>query len=176
MIFERPIPGQSLTTELKGAPYENPSEIVDPIDAAKYHLERMNTEESTEDLIYFMEEGLSIRTITQGIIRGGVFGGRHSIDVGLIIAPVIHEYIKDVAELGGIDYDEGLDDNKARAVINYNRDMTRAKAMLRELKIDAADAVDEPSPMEKPMEEPEVMEEPMVAEAKPMGLMSKMGV
>ena len=54
--------------------------------------------------------------------------------------------------------------------------MTRAKAMLRELKIDAADAVDEPSPMEKPMEEPEVMEEPMVAEAKPMGLMSKMGV
>jgi len=30
--------------------------------------------------------------------------------------------------------------------------------------------------MEKPMEEPKVMEEPMVAEAKPMGLMSKMGV
>ena len=149
MIFERPIPGQSLTTEPKGAPYENPPEIVDPVDAAKYHLERMNTEESTEDLIYFMEEGLDIKTI---------------------------EYIKDVAELGGIDYDEGLDDNKARAVINYNRDMTRAKAMLRELKIDAADAVDEPSPMEKPMEEPEVMEEPMVAEAKPMGLMSKMGV
>ena len=176
MIFDRPIPGQSLTTEPKGAPYENPPEIVDPIDAAKYHLERMNTEESTEDLIYFMEEGLSIRTITQGIIRGGVFGGRHSIDVGLIIAPVIHEYIKDVAELGGIDYDEGLDDNKARAVINYNRDMTRAKAMLRELKINAADAVDEPSPMEKPMEEPKVIEEPMVAEAKPMGLMSKMGV
>ncbi len=29
MMYDRPIPGQSLTTEPKNAPYENPPEIVD---------------------------------------------------------------------------------------------------------------------------------------------------
>ena len=31
MQFERPVPGQSLTTTPKSAPYERPPEITDPI-------------------------------------------------------------------------------------------------------------------------------------------------
>ena len=37
IIFAAPIPGQSLTTEPKGLPFERPPKIVDPIEALDLH-------------------------------------------------------------------------------------------------------------------------------------------
>lgn len=193
MLFDRTPPGFGLTTEPKGTPFENPPEITDPIESAKYHLDRMNTEESTEDLLYFLEQGLDIVTITQGIVRGGVFNGIHSIDVGLIIAPIIHEYIRDIAELSGMDFDEGTEDKNGKKVIKYSRDTERARKMLAELKIDSKDSMkksmldkDVPSEMQNMPDEslvedldiPDDMmpEKPVVEDKKLMGLMSKMEV
>ena len=38
----RPIPGQSLTSTPKGAPYERPPEIVELQDVVKLHMENFN--------------------------------------------------------------------------------------------------------------------------------------
>lgn len=40
--FARPIPGQSLTTTPKNAPYERPPEITDPEQAMQIHMYRLN--------------------------------------------------------------------------------------------------------------------------------------
>ena len=68
----RPIPGQSLTTEPKNVPYENPPEIVDPELAAMAHLQKINNADAVEDLLFFLESGVSVVTLTEGLCRVAV--------------------------------------------------------------------------------------------------------
>ena len=189
MIFDRPQPGFSLTQEPKGAPFENPPDIVDPEEATRYHLDKMNNPNAFEDISYFLEKGIDIPTLVQGILRSAVFQGVHSIDVSLIVAPVLHEFIKDIGDATGVDYDEGISDSKERAVIRYQRNVARSEKMLKKLGINAEETMsgeEKPDSMEdqmeamivadeeeKPMEETP-MEEPTEAPMEePKGLMSR---
>lgn len=137
MIFDRVQPGFSLTQEPKGAPFENPPDITDPEEAAMYHLDRMNNADAFEDISYFLEEGIDIPTLVQGILRNAVFQGVHSIDVSLIVAPTLHEFIKDIGDITGVDYDEGISNDGDRAVIRYQRNVARAEKMLEKLGVSA---------------------------------------
>ena len=190
MIFDRVPPGYSLTQEPKGTPFQNPPEINDPEEAAMYHLDKMNDAQAFEDIGFFLEEGVPIPTLVQGITRGGVMAGIHSIDVSLIISPVLHEFIKDVGDVLGIDYDEGLEDPKARARQKYRRDVARADRMLKKLNIDVEETYQEGKGVDQntkeqtdammivakaEVKEPEteMPEEENMPEEKSMGLMSR---
>jgi hypothetical protein len=172
LTFERPIPGQSLTTEPKNAPYERPPEIVDPIEAIDAHIDNLLKPGAMEDVLYFLEFGVDLVTMVQGILRAAVLEGIHSIDVSLIIAPVIHEYIKGFADAADLDYDEGFEDEEAKRVLSYRRDVDRAKKMLDELRKQEGEEI--PTTMEEMTEEPEM--EPEVEEEEPakVGLMVRM--
>ena len=168
MIFERPIPGQSLTTEPKNVPYENPPEIVDPELAAMAHLEKLNNADAVESLLFFLESGIDVVTLTEALCRSAVIQGVHSIDVSLIIAPVIHEFIKSCADAAEIEYDEGIDNKKEREATRYSRDVVRARRMLKDLKVNPEETVSEVE---------EQTEEKVEMEDKPKeGLMSRMEV
>ena len=154
------IPGQSLTAEPKNAPYENPPEMNTSEDAIMWHLTRLVEDDKMEALIDTLELGLDVVTITEGLLRGAVLNGRHSIDISLVIAPVIHEYITATADKLGIEYDEGLPDNsELDDAIEYQINEKKAKDMLAELDMEVEDEeVEEPMqeelPMDMPMEEP----------------------
>ena len=180
-MFDRPPAGYSLTQEPKGAPFENPPEMSDPTEAARYHLDRLNDPELIEDAMFFLEQGVDIMSLVQGILRGAVMQGQHSIDVSLIIAPILHEFIKQVADATDTPYDEGFENKKSKAVIKYQRNVAKAKAELDKLDI-KPDVPSEDTP-DKSMivgadPEDEVIKlieentEDMKKE-KPMGLMSK---
>lgn len=152
------IPGQSLTAEPKNAPYENPPEITTAEDAIMWHLNRLQDEEKFQALADTLELGLDVVTITEGLLRGAVMGGIHSIDVSLIIAPVIHEYITSTAEKLDIDFEEGLpDDSENRDAIEYQINEKKAKDMLADLDMEVEEEeepVQAELPMDMPMEEP----------------------
>lgn len=113
-------PGQSLTAEPKNAPYENPPEMNKPEEAILWHLERISTKERTEALLDLMELDSSVVELTEGILRAAVMEGRHSIDISLIIAPILHETIKTIADRAGIEYEEGFpDDSEEKAALDY---------------------------------------------------------
>ena len=112
MISNRPIPGQSLTTTPKNAQYEQPPLIVNPEEALQIHLTRLSKPRSMEDMLEFIEGGVDIRTIVEGILRGAVLNGVHSIDVSLIIAPVLHEFIRGLPLAAGIDFEDGFEDQQ----------------------------------------------------------------
>tara|TARA_B110000908_G_scaffold12402_1_gene14386 strand:- start:1357 stop:1863 length:507 start_codon:yes stop_codon:yes gene_type:complete len=164
------IPGQSLTAEPKAAPYENPPEMNTEEDAIMWHLERLSEEDRMEALVDTLELGVDVVTLTEGILRGAVLEGRHSIDISLVIAPVIHEFIKTTAEKMNIDFEEGLpDDSEERIDIEYQINERKAKKMLEELDMDEGtdvETVDEPIQEELPMDMPMM---------KPKGLMAKRG-
>jgi len=171
MAFERPIPGQSLTTEPKNAPYERPPEIVDPVEALNVHIENLLKPGAMEDALYFLEYGVDLVTLVQGILRGAVMEGIHSIDVSLIIAPVIHEYIKGFADADGVDYKEGWETEEEEKALSYRRDAARAKKLMDKLREEEGQAI--PTTMKEMTEEPEM--EPEVEEEEPAktGLMAR---
>ena len=166
------IPGQSLTSEPKNAPYENPPEITTPEDAIEWHLDRLLEDDKFSSLLDAMELGMDVVTLTEGLLRGAVVDGRHSIDISLIIAPVVHEFIKSAAEQSGVDYDEGIpDDTEERNMVQYKINSRKAKKMLAEYEEDAGIESDE-SKMDTVEEEvEETVEE---TKAAPAGLMSRM--
>ena len=131
--FERSIPGQSLTVEPRNAPYERPPEVTDPEEALLIHLQNLNSVEAIEDLMFFLELGVDIKTLTEGILRSAVLEGIHSVDISLIVAPTIHEYIKNTADTLDVPYDEGFDDLDPDEV-TYNRRVLLATKQLQKFK------------------------------------------
>ena len=130
LIFNGPIPGQSLTSEPKGLPFERPPEIADPIKALEMHIENMSQPEALEDALFFLEMGVDLVTLVEGILRSAVMEGLHSLDVSLIVAPVLHEHIKGYAVLANIEFDEGFEDPDRDKALSYERDTMRARKLL----------------------------------------------
>ena len=133
-VFERPIPGQSLTAEPNSQAFERPPEIVDPIEALDAHLENLLEPGAMEDVLYFLEFGVDLVTMVQGILRSAVMEGIHTIDTSLIIAPVLHEYIKGYADAVDLEYEEGFETEKEEKALSYRRDKARAKKLMQQLK------------------------------------------
>ena len=167
-IFDRPIPGQSLTVEPKNQAYERPPEITDPIEALDIHIEKLLQPDAMEDVLYFLESGVDLVTMVQGILRSAVMEGIHSIDVSLIIAPVLHEHIKGFADVANLDYEEGFENQEGKKALAYRRDVARAKKMIGELPGQEDKAT--PTTIEQTTKEPEMEVEEQQQPAK-TGLM-----
>jgi len=173
-MFSAPIPGQSLTSEPKNSPWENPPQMTTPEEAVMWHIERLGKPKKVKSVVGLLSLDLDVVTMTEGILRGAVAEGRHSVDVSLIIAPIIHEYIKGIGDAAKINYNEGLDDGEEDIDLREVNMALREKEVEDILKnIEDGEEIDL-SPLEEdvPSEEEPMMEEPE-EEPKPMGLMSR---
>jgi hypothetical protein len=163
--FNRPIPGESLTSTPRNAPFERPPEITDPEEALEVHLVRLTDEKRMGAAIDLLEVGVDLQSLVEGILRTAVMNGVHSIDVSLVIAPVIHEYIKLTADQLGVDYSEGFDeDEEDEEVKTYAVASAKARKKLKQMDMMPTEEPEETKEEEVEMEEP-------VAEEKPRGLM-----
>lgn len=108
-MFDYPIPGQSLTTEPRSMPFERPPEVVDPEQALQIHLSSLTNAKRMDAIFTLLENDIDLVTVVEGITRSAVANGIHTVDVSLIVAPVIHEFIKSSADALGIEYVEGFD-------------------------------------------------------------------
>ena len=114
MTFDAPIPGQSLTTPPTQYAWERPPKFVDPEEALQYYLNRLNNPDQVEALMDFLELDVPVKVLVEGILRGGVADGMHTIDISLLIAPILHEFIVGYAQELGITYDDGFEDKEAK--------------------------------------------------------------
>ena len=172
LMFERPIPGQSLTAESKSQAFERPPEITDPIEALEAHMDNLAKEGAMEDALYFLEFGVDLVTLVQGILRAAVMEGIHSIDVSLIIAPVLHEHIKGFADAVGLEYEEGFENKEGKKVLSYRRDVARAKEMLKKIEEEEEEDASSTDVISEAVEE----SEPEIEKQEPVktGLMARM--
>jgi hypothetical protein len=174
MQFDRPIPGQSLTSTPKGAPYERPPEINDPMEALEMHLDNLDNPKAIKEAMFFLEMGVDVVTLVEGILRNAVMQGNHSIDVSLIIAPVIHEYIKGYADSLDIEYEEGFEDRDQEERISYARNELLARKVLSRINMQEdtpKDMLEEKPDVEESMPMMDQVEENSVE--KPQGLMAR---
>lgn len=115
--FSQPIPGASLTTEPKGYAWERPAQYDKPEEALSFYINKFDDEETTDDINLALGEGFPLDILVSSILTNGVMDGIHTTDVKLLIAPVLHEYLRIKADAAGIDVKENaksLEDIKSK--------------------------------------------------------------
>ena len=107
--FDRPIPGQSLTAELGARPWQTAYQYSTVEDALEYYIPRFANEQVSEQVLDVLEMGVPVTTLANTIQLGNVMEGRHSIDVGMLVMPVLMELIMYIADSENIEYSTGLE-------------------------------------------------------------------
>jgi hypothetical protein len=110
--FNAPIPGQGLTAELGARPWQTPPQYTTVEDALDYYIPRLESEEVSEQLLDVLEMGVPVTNVADTMQTGGVLQGKHSVDVGMLILPVLVELIMVIADAAGIKYTSGLEKDK----------------------------------------------------------------
>lgn len=116
-IFDAPIPGMSLTHELGARPWQTPPQFPTVDEAIEYYMASMTSEEFMEQLIDVLEMGVPVTSIANSMQLSSVMEGKHSVDVGMLVVPLLIELIMMLGDSAGIEYETGLqnpDRNKAR--------------------------------------------------------------
>jgi hypothetical protein len=126
MALLAPIPGQSLTDEPNNFAWERPPEISDPDEAVVFHLDRLSEKPIVDSVLHLLQMGFPVDVLTRSILTGAVGSGMHSIDVSLLISPVIEEEIAYMGTTAGIKFkntfgndetDDDIQEKKLKDVI-----------------------------------------------------------
>ena len=147
--FDRPIPGMSLTAELGNRPWQQPPQYTTVEEALQWYIPRLTNPELLDQLLDVMETGIPLTTIADAMQTGGVMEGKHSLDVGILILPVLIETMAYLAEEAGIEYTEGSNIEADTDSISGSR----IALALSKVKDEIEPEVTEKEPMEKTTEE-----------------------
>ena len=71
----------------------------------------MSLEDFSDQLIDVMEMGVPVTDIANTLQLGGVMEGVHSIDVGILVIPLLIEMMMLIGDSAGVKYDSGLEAN-----------------------------------------------------------------
>jgi hypothetical protein len=114
-------------------------------------MERMSSEEFMVQLAEVLESGVPVTSIANSIQLSSVMEGVHTVDVGMLVLPMIMEMLMMIGDSAGVKYDKGLE-NPNKPIL---RDSTIAKAVAEyEAKIEDKDVVEETEDKEVEDEEP----------------------
>ncbi len=150
--FSRPIPGQSLTHELRARPWQNPPQFSTVEESMDWYLDRFDNPELVQELLSIIESGIPLSTIANSMQLGAVLQGVHSIDVGVLVLPILIEIMKTLAEKTDTKYvmgDEPEESDRASDAV-LDSALSKIKGM-----------TVEDMPEEEEMMEEETQEEPM---------------
>jgi hypothetical protein len=111
--FNRPIPGQSLTAPLGDRPWQTPPQYTTVEEALDYYIPRLDSDEVVNQLLDVMEMGIPITDIANTMQLAGVLEGKHTVDVGMLILPVLVELLMLIGDKAKIKYTSGLDKDKS---------------------------------------------------------------
>ena len=110
-MLDGPIPGASLTHELGGRPWQQPPKSTTVEEALSFYMSRLLDETFVPDLLKVMKLGIPLTTIANSMQSGAVMQGQHSIDVGILVLPVLIELMAFIGDREGVKYTVGTEEN-----------------------------------------------------------------
>lgn len=155
--FDAPIPGQSLTAEVGSRPWQSPPKYATIEQALEYYIPRITSEDMYDDLLDILELGVPITSLADTIQSAGVMQGLHSVDVGVLITPVIIEMLAYIGDEAEIEYDLGMQKRLDEDKISDSKIALAMKAMRNKMPEAVAEANEE---QDEPVEEPAMAPEP----------------
>ena len=108
-FLDAPIPGQSLTTEPKSRPWEQPPKYTTTEEALSFYIPRLSDAELMAPMVDAMEDGTTVVAVADMIQSSGVMSGLHTLAVGLMISPVLVALLVTQAQLADIEYKIGTE-------------------------------------------------------------------
>jgi len=109
-LFDAPIPGQSMLHELGARPWQNPPQYSTLEETVDFYISKLATDEVANQVIDVLEMDVSVVDLAHIIQLANVMEGVHTIDVGVLVTPVLMEFIMLIADSAGIKYRTGLDE------------------------------------------------------------------
>lgn len=153
--MDAPIAGQAMTAPLGERPWQNPPHLTSVNEAIEFYIPRITEPKAGSRIMDMLEMGIPVATLVDTIQLSGVMEGVHSVDVGMLVSPVLAETIVQMADQTGTNYKKmptDVDENK----------IDRSQRVLASRNLEAPEAVaEEPAP------------EPVMEEAEPKGLMAR---
>lgn len=145
-LLDAPIPGMSVTHELGARPWQTPAQFTTVDETVDYYMSRMATEEFMEQAVEVLEMGVPVTTIANTMQMAGVMEGKHSVDIGMLVIPLIMEMLMLIGDNAEVEYDDGLMDEKPTKTSAAKIDMIRREMQERIEDVDdkADTADDEP--------------------------------
>ena len=192
-MFNSVQPLYSLTQDQKKYKFRQPPEITDFDELVEFYIERVSRANVIDDTLHLLEIGLPLEHLTRFIIRLNVAEGVHTIEQGLLMRPILFEYLKGIATDAGVDFKERFDNKSEREEKALNRAVALAKKGLKGrtkdegvemlmAAVNAAEGQEEMGMQEEamPLEEAPMQEESAqleldlgTSEEKPAGLMAR---
>ena len=151
-MFDAPIPGESLVIELGSRPWQQAPEMATVDEAIEYYMERLSTDEFMNQLMDVLELEVPITSIVNTMQLNSVMEGVHSVDVGVLISPLLVEMIMYMADMAKVDYVSGLEKPDTSDKLSP----TKIAKMMNKFKeeVDEMDVDEEPSVETQETEEP----------------------
>ena len=109
-LMDGPIPGQSLTTEIGSRPWQQPAKFSTVEDTLEHYATKITDPKINDSLLDALEMGTSVASIAEIVVQSGAMEGIHTIDVSILVLPVIMELIAYVADEAEIDYNMGTEE------------------------------------------------------------------
>jgi len=162
-LFDASIPGQSLTAEVGARPWQQPAQYSTVEDAFEYYATKITDPKINESLLDALEMGTPVSSISEILVQSGAMEGKHTIDVSILLLPVIMELIAYVADESEIEYNMGLTSSLDQDKISESK----IALSVSKLKNKMPDSIIEET---EPTIEPEAMSE---ENSEPSGLMSR---
>ena len=73
----------------------------------EYYLPKLSSPEIAPRLLDVIERGIPLTSLAETIVTGGAMQGVHSIDVGILINPILVEFMKGMADIAEVEYNLG---------------------------------------------------------------------
>ena len=165
--FDAPIPGMGMTHELGARPWQTPPTYTTVEETSDYYIEKMSNPKFKEQLLDVMEMKIPLTTLANTIQLGSVMEGLHTVDVGILMIPILVETMALIGDSSDVDYVTGMDDVKADRPAMTNRIISD---------LQDKQNLDSDVSMEEPMAEDMLIEEPLDKEMpmeEPKGLMAR---
>ena len=119
--FDAPIPGMSLTHELGARPWQTPPEYNTLEEALDYYLPRLIDKKYMGELLDIIETKIPLTSIADTLTLGGVMQGLHTVDVGVLVNPILVELMEGMAKNAEVEYvvgdDEGIENTPDKMLV-----------------------------------------------------------
>ena len=169
MDLRAPIAGMSLTKTPGNAPWEQPPLYNTPEEALGFYFQRMSNPDTLDDLMFSLEHGFPLDVLVDSMTSVGVMEGYHSVDVKVLISPVLHQHLKiltdtlniPIKEFAGPSKEDKLKEkDKQRTLVMLEKDLGGgtptevSPEMQTQAKEELAEAPSQDNPAEESVETP----------------------
>ncbi len=102
--LDAPIPGMSLTHELGARPWQSPPEMSTVEDAIDFYIPRIGNPKTIGQVLGLLQSGTPLTNIAETMTLVGTMEGKHSVDVAVLMNPIIVEYLKGIGDVTDTPY------------------------------------------------------------------------